>query len=227
LISRGTIALADEMPIPVGFAKGEKQFEGPGLKVTGFDYGKARICFPISSIGQGWGGKVAKWTGSKWEMLASTISTPTENLYSLACSSINSSGTYALITWVVDASKLPTAVQKPTCNFSVSWVELTSATPPISYGAYFTTNITQLKLYSTADLNGKNVAISVNQSTPSGAYTWNGSASGTLSSIGTNEYSLGPFTAVLATLNTSLTSEEYLLDFGSCTVTAPNGNYME
>ena len=222
----GTTPLDDEMPVPVGFSKGEKQFEGVGLKVSGFDYGKARVCFPLSSYNQGWGGKVAKWTGSKWELLNTTISTPADSSDSLACSDISSSGTYALLAWVVDSSKLPTAA-KPTCDFTVNWVEIVDATPPVDHGAYFTTNISKMKIYSTADLSGKSLTLSVYQSVPSGQYTWDGSASGTLSYFFTNEYILGPFTPVSATLFTTLTSEEYLLDFGSCTTTAPNGSYME
>lgn len=222
----GTTPLADEMPVPVGFSKGEKQFEGVGLKVSGFDYGKARVCFPLSSYNQGWGGKVAKWTGSKWELLTTTISTPEDSSYALACSDISSNGTYALLAWVVDSSKLPTAA-KPTCDFTVDWVELVDATPPVNHGDYLTTYISKMKIYSTANLIGKGLTLSVNKSVPSGEYTWDGSASGSLSSTDPNEYILGPFTPVLASIYYSVTSEEYLLDFGFCTTTAPNGDYME
>ena len=77
----GTIVLASQMLAPVGFPEGEAQFEGAGVRVTGMDYGKATVCFTLSTIAvnQGWGGKAGVWNGTKWVLLPTTITTGTDD----------------------------------------------------------------------------------------------------------------------------------------------------
>jgi hypothetical protein len=103
----GITELAGGMLAPAGFPEGEAQFEGNGIRVTGMDSGKANACFAISGTQYGWGGKVALWTGAKWELLPTTITTPDETPNSTACATITSSGTYAFIKYVTDPTKLP------------------------------------------------------------------------------------------------------------------------
>ncbi|MPM60289.1 hypothetical protein SDC9_107140 [bioreactor metagenome] len=115
----GQTTTASGLVVPSGFPAGEKQFEGNGVTVSGLSYGTAKACFPISALNQGWGGKVGYWDGSVWKLLDTTISTPAEGTFSWACANISNNGTYALITWVVDASKLVvTKTKLPECSFA-------------------------------------------------------------------------------------------------------------
>jgi hypothetical protein len=120
----GQTTTAGGLVVPSGFPAGEKQFEGNGVTISGLSYGTAKACFPISALNQGWGGKVAYWDGSVWKLLDTSISTPAEGTFSWACSTISNNGTYALLTWVVDASKLVVTQTKLTeCSFasSLNW----------------------------------------------------------------------------------------------------------
>lgn len=126
----GTIELAGGMLAPFGFPEGEAQFGGNGILVTGFSSGKALACFNLSAaeINQGWGGKVALWTGSEWLRLATTITLPEETNLALACATITGSGTYAFIKYVSDPDKLPRGpVVKVYC--SDYWVGLSGGNP--------------------------------------------------------------------------------------------------
>lgn len=107
-----------ELTVPVGFPSGEAQFGGLGITVSGMDYGQASLCYNIKTVAvdQGWGGKVGLWTGTKWELLPTTITAPTEGTLSSACATISGSGTYAFIKYVADASLLP----KQKCSFSAT-----------------------------------------------------------------------------------------------------------
>jgi hypothetical protein len=107
------------MLAPAGFPAGEKQFEGKGVQISGFTYGTAKACFPVTAVNQGWGGKVASWNGTKWELLSTTISAQVDSPYSLACADITANGTYAFIYWIVDPSKLPT--NSSVCNFGINY----------------------------------------------------------------------------------------------------------
>lgn len=110
----GVEFLSSGTPSPKGFPEGINQFEGQGVKLSGLTYGTAKVCFPITSIGQGWGGKVAYWTGAKWQLLDTTITSASEQPYSWACADVTQNGTFSLIVWVVDASKLPVGpTEKP------------------------------------------------------------------------------------------------------------------
>lgn len=112
----GQTTTAAGLIVPSGFPLGEKQFDGNGISISGFSYGTAKACFPISGLNQGWGGKVGYWDGSVWKLLDTSISTPPEGTFSWACANISNDGTYALITWVVDTSLLPENRLK-NCNF--------------------------------------------------------------------------------------------------------------
>lgn len=113
----GQTTTAAGLIVPSGFPLGEKQFDGNGVAVSGLSYGTAKACFPISGLNQGWGGKVGYWDGSAWKLLDTNISTPAEGTFSWACANISANGTYALITWVVDASLLP-VIKLTECSFA-------------------------------------------------------------------------------------------------------------
>ncbi len=114
----GQTTTAGGLIVPSGFPLGEKQFDGNGVLVSGLSYGIAKACFPISGLNQGWGGKVGYWDGSVWKLLDTSVSTPEEGTFSWACANISANGTYALITWVVDASKLVGQSTLSECSFA-------------------------------------------------------------------------------------------------------------
>jgi len=115
----GVAELSSGMLVPAGFSAGEKQFEGKGVQISGLTYGSVKACFSVIAVGQGWGGKVAKWNGSKWELLSTAISAQEDSPYSLACATVSANGTYAFVNWVVDPSKLPT--NSGVCNFGIDY----------------------------------------------------------------------------------------------------------
>ena len=139
--------------VPVGFPAGEAQYGGNGVIIKGFDSGKATVCYTIRSIviGQGWGGKFGSWNGTKWVLLPTTITTPTDSAYSTACATVTGSGTYAFIKFVVDPSLLP---QMQECNFDIEYVF--NFTYGYVYGGIDSTHFTI----------GLNVPISVALGTP-------------------------------------------------------------
>jgi len=115
----GVTTLSSGMLAPAGFPAGEKQFEGKGVQISGFTYGTTKVCFPVTAVNQGWGGKVANWDGTKWEFLSTTITAQEDTPYSFACADITVNGTYAFIAWVVDPSKLPTG--SGVCQFGIDY----------------------------------------------------------------------------------------------------------
>lgn len=122
----GVVELEGGMLAPVGFPDGEAQFGGNGIRVTGFDSGKATACFFLSAaeINQGWGGKVGVWDGINWVRLATTITTPEDTNNAIACATITGNGTYAFIKYVTQPDLLPTAL--PRCSeqtFAVPYVQ--------------------------------------------------------------------------------------------------------
>ena len=130
----GTYDLTTQMLAPIGYPDGEAQFEGPGVIVTGFDHGKASVCFFLSTVAvnQGWGGKVGVWTGTKWAKLETVISTTSdEAAETKACATITGNGTYAFIKYVTEPAKLPSYGQ---CGFEVMAFPIESEGPifPIS-----------------------------------------------------------------------------------------------
>lgn len=105
----GSVVLANQMFVPVGFPEGEAQFDGAGVKVLGLDTGKAVACFSLSALElkQGWGGKVGVWDGANWVLLPTDFVANAESPTTLACASVTGNGTYAFIKYISDASLIP------------------------------------------------------------------------------------------------------------------------
>ena len=106
----GIIELDSQKYSPAGFPGGETQFGGDGVRVTGFDAGKATVCFSLKAIEvkKGWGGKVGMWDGAKWVLLPTSIAPVAEEASTTsACAGITGSGTYAFIKYIADTSLLP------------------------------------------------------------------------------------------------------------------------
>ena len=221
----GTTTLSNGMLVPSGFAiLGEKQFEGVGIKVSGFDSGKLNACFPITAVTQGWSGKVGHWDGTKWELLSTTIATSKESTYSLACASLSHNGVYALIKWVSDPAKLTS--NKGDCGFAIL---NTYGTEPDEYegdynGTYYTSVYGNWFIQSDTDLTGKSVTVSVLSSSPSDTFIL-GSVSGTLQFNGGNYYQFELDPTVEFTRYDSNDTITYLLDFGSCSQVITTTNY--
>jgi len=209
----GVTTTSDGLIVPAGFPAGEKQFEGQGIVVTGYTYGTAKACFPITAVNQGWGGKVGLWDGTKWELLDTTITTPDESSYAWACATISNNGTYALLAWVVDPSKLPTAAS---CGYDISYAWGT-ADIYTDHVAYQTGYIDAFYINSTDDLSGKTLIVSIIKSTPDGSYTWSGTGKGVLVSTGPNLYRMDVSPIVPYTFYYTFTSMVWHLNFGSCT----------
>jgi len=214
----GETTTSGGLVVPVGFPAGEKQFEGAGVQVSGFTYGTAKACFPITAVNQGWSGKVGKWDGTKWELLNTTITTPDESSYSWACATISSNGTYTLITWVADPSKLPTAAS---CGYDISYAYGYASSADL-FSTYETGFINSFRVDSTKNLAGKSLTVSLIKSTPTGSYVWNGSAKGVLVSAGANVYTMIVSPTVPYTWYFNTKSEVWRLDFGSCTQDVTN-----
>ncbi len=116
----GVVELANQKLAPAGFPEGETQFGGNGVRVTGFDAGKATVCFSLKAIevNQGWGGKVGMWDGAKWVPLSTTIAPVAEEASTTsACAGITGNGTYAFIKYIADAALLPSSYGQ--CPFEV------------------------------------------------------------------------------------------------------------
>jgi hypothetical protein len=134
----GTIELANQMLVPASFPKGETQFGGNGVRITGFDGGKATVCYSLkaSEVAYGWGGKIGSWDGTKWVLLPTSIApVPEEASATSACATITGSGTYAFIKYVVETGKLP----KDKCAFDVFVFPSSTYTgyiAPYDYGTF-------------------------------------------------------------------------------------------
>ena len=212
----GITTLSNGMIVPAGFkVPAEKQFEGVGIQISGFDSGKLNACFAMTGVNQGWGGQVGQWTGTQWKLLPTTITSPKETAYSLACATVSGSGVFALLKWVVDASKLPSA--KPDCGYSI--VDMYGSQPYDYEGNYNGTSYTSVfdrwTIQSDSDLTGKFVTVTVLSSLPVDTFTL-GSISGTLQPIGENYYQFEVNPTAEYTQYNSNDSVTYRLDFGSC-----------
>jgi hypothetical protein len=216
----GATTTADGLVVPAGFPVGEKQFEGAGVLVSDFTYGTAKACFPITAVNQGWGGKVGMLDGTKWDLLDTTITTPNESSYSWACATISSNGTYTLITWVADPSKLPTAAA---CGYDISFAYGYASSAEL-FSTYEKGFINSFTVYSTKNLAGKSLTVSLIKSTPAGSYVWNGSAKGVLVSAGANVYTMVVSPTVPYTWYFNTQSEVWHLNFGSCTQDVTNAD---
>ena len=203
--------------IPTGFGNGEKQFNGEGVLVSGLSYGSASACFPIKGITQGWGGKVGKWNGSKWVFLPTSVTTPAESDHSIACATISSDGTYALLSWVVDPSKIVNNSNpyQPTCSFTVTSVDnITSG--PSEGPEYFTTSLTGISIDYPGITTGVPVTVSLISSNPSGSFIMTGTGSGSTSDGGGEGIVVNFTSGVPLTIYYTNLSYTYLLKIGNC-----------
>lgn len=175
----GSTGGVEGMYLPTGYANGEKQFESMGVAVSGFSYGSATACFPIKGITKGWGGQVGNWDGSQWKLLETTISTPAESEYSYACATIYGNGTYALISWIADASLLTNAGSSSNCDFKITNLG-NIMTSMVWDGDYFTASLVGIGFESTGDLIGLPATVTLLSASPAGSYGVTGTGSGTI-----------------------------------------------
>ncbi len=103
--------------VPVGFPTGEKQFGGQALQVSGLSSGSASACFSFPTYRYGWRGGVYQWLNNKWVSMPTTFSNTAdkEGAPTLACATIYSSGTYALLTHFSIAEAPVKSI--PECDF--------------------------------------------------------------------------------------------------------------
>lgn len=92
----GTIVNEAGMLLPVGFPKGEKQFSGNGIQVSGLN-GKANVCLPLANYQYGWNGSIYQYVNGKWTILPGTTTPITESSAAKVCATIYGNGIYALI----------------------------------------------------------------------------------------------------------------------------------
>ena len=212
----GVTALDSGKFVPTGYESGEKQFEGSGLRISNFSGGSATLCFPIAGTKSGWGGKVAIWDGSKWELLATTISPAGDEIpYSWACTAIYGSGTFAMIKWIADASLL--SKSKTDCNYGI--VMLWPMSDAEDHGDYMIGTITAFYIFTmdpAVDLSGQTVSITF-KTQPTGMFSISAPLTGTLTPA-----MAGVFGTVLATPVDFIeyydfTSLTIHFNFGTCT----------
>jgi hypothetical protein len=216
----GQTTTTNGLVVPSGFPAGEKQFEGKGVEINGLTYGTAKVCFPITAISQGWGGQVGSWDGTKWNLLDTTLTTPDESAYSLACATISSNGTYALLAWVVDASKLPSS--KPDCDFKIYSFGFLE---PDDWHKIYEGTVKTVIIGSMTDLTGMHLTFSLLKAIPANAFIMNGSLQGTIVYEGGSFYSLYDSHGAYITADNSIESESamFRFDFGSCKIDMPLG----
>jgi hypothetical protein len=85
------------LTIPDGFLDAEKQFGGKLLVLKGVSLGSEKLCFPFPTYQYGWRGFLARWDGTKWVKLTTTVTTGKEGAAAMACTTIYGDGTYGLI----------------------------------------------------------------------------------------------------------------------------------
>lgn len=208
---------------PVGFQNDENKFDGDGITLKGITRGKVSICFPLTGVQYGWGGKIGQWTGTNWKFLPTTITSLPESTVSWACTEVTSNGTFAFIKWVADFSKLPppdaptaAVVAAVPCGYGITKV-ISNSTASVDHGSYYTSTITQLNIWAPISLKGKAVTVTI--ISPDAAITLDSSISGTLDDgwkPGEN-YSLTPPSPVGYTYSKTLSGFTWHLDFGTCT----------
>jgi len=212
--------------VPAGFPLGEKQFEGDGLTLSGLDYGKVSLCFPLNAVNQGWGGQVGYWNGSAWELLETSISTPEESSISWGCATAYQNGQYAFIKWVVNSSLLPKAPAKPTCDFSINMVGFFVEDPITVDGKYIKATALDVLIESSEDLEGKTVSVKLVKSSPASSFLYDDKmknvliTSGELQPFFSTDFLMVPISGdhpiiYKYTDNYSIT---YELDFGDCAI---------
>lgn len=177
-----SVVSSGDLLLPAGFPVGEKQFEGQAITVSGLAPSTAKACFPITALNQGWGGQVASWNGAKWELLATTFDTPNESTISWACATIAGDGTYALLAWVTDSSKL-VAYYPPSCG------EMAYAYPyDLHYvsGTGWVMSVGEIYSYFPIPL-GTNISFQILNVEPPGSFTSGLSGSGVVTLSEENE----------------------------------------
>ncbi len=201
--------------LPAGYESGEKQFEGMGITVSGFTYGSATACFPIKGITKGWGGQVARWDGSRWNLFETKISTPAESAYSYACTTIFGDGTYALLSWIADASLLGKGSDTSTCSFKIT--DLGNIMSDMEWDDdYLTALLIGVEFDSTGDLAGLPVTVTFLSANPAGSYGVTGTGSGTIEGSDGGYavwFDSGLPMFIMTDTNSSYT---YRIDFGDC-----------
>jgi hypothetical protein len=113
-LTLGAAVVADgDRYLPAGYAKGDLQFIGNAVIVSGFDSGTATACFSNPGYRFGWIGNVYQWLNGKWNLLPTTTTEGVEDLSATACTTIYGSGTYALLA----GYKTPEGGQCPKISF--------------------------------------------------------------------------------------------------------------
>jgi hypothetical protein len=222
----GLDTLADGMLVPAGFPKGEKQFEGKALELSGLSKTTVNLCFPLKGTGSGWGGQVGYWEGTAWKLLATTITPAPESTLSWACASASANGQYAFLKWVVDASLLPKTI-KPACSFTIDMFgPVDSGDPERGDGHVVIPDVVTYAFVSSEDLTGRNVKITFLRSDPIGSVTINGHSTNFVIANGTIEGSEGPGLEQIDTVAPldvdsyfDRNYDLYYFDFGSCGLT--------
>ena len=212
----GSTGDGENKVLPIGYESGEKQFEGMGINVSGFTYGAATACFPIKGVTKGWGGQVARWDGSRWNLFDTRISTPAESEYSYACTTIYGDGTYALLSWIADVSLLPgNSSKSSTCGFEITNFG-NIMTDMVWDGDDFTATLIGIGFQSTGDLAGMPVTVTFLSAKPAGSYGVTGTGSGTIG--GADGGYTVRFDSGLPMFNMTGTNSSYTyrIDFGEC-----------
>lgn len=223
---RGLDTLADGMLVPTGFPKGEKQFEGKALEISGLSKTTINLCFPIKGTSSGWGGQVGYWDGTAWKLLATTITPAPESTLSWACASASVNGQYSLIKWIVDASLLPKTI-KPACSFTIDlFGPIDSGDPKREDGHVVISDVVAYAFVGSEDLTGRNVKITFLRSDPTGTLLINGHSSNFVIANGTIEGSEGPGLEQIDTVAPleidsyfDRNYDLYYFDFGDCGLT--------
>ncbi len=225
----GLDSLANSMLVPAGFAKGEKQFEGKALQISGLSKTTVNLCFAFKGKSSGWGGQVGYWNGSFWDLLATTVTPAQESSLSWACAQASANGQYAFIKWVVDASLLPktTKAEKPYCDFAPYMFSPVPDSSPEGFDDHLIlSDVNHYLFYSFDDLAGKSVKVTYVVSHPKGSTTFNGIDSnfvlinGTLQTTATPGRYLIETVAPLEIITYYVEDTiEYYLDFGDCGTT--------
>lgn len=219
----GLDSLANGMLVPAGFAKGEKQFEGKALQISGLSKTTVNLCFAFKGKSSGWGGQVGYWNGSSWDLLATTITPAQESSLSWACAQASANGQYAFIKWVVNTSLLP-KTEKPVCGFTIWFFgPVVTGEPEFVDDHVILSDIVQYAFISSEDLTGRNVKITYLLSDPIGTLLINGHSSNFVIANGTIESSEGPGLLQIDTVSPlEITSyqdrnfDKYYFDFGDC-----------
>ncbi|MEA5077832.1 MAG: hypothetical protein VB013_04605 [Anaerolineaceae bacterium] len=222
----GGITLDNSLFVPAGFSLGEKQFEGDGLTLSGLDYGKVSLCFPLNAVNQGWGGQVGFWDGTAWQLLETSISTPSESSISWGCATAYQNGQYAFIKWVVDSSLLPKAPAKPTCNFSINMVGFFVENRITIDENFAKATALGVLIQSSEDLEGKAVSVKLVKSSPASSFLYDDKmknvfiTSGELQPFFSTDLLVVPISGdhTITYKYTNNYSITYELDFGDCAI---------